>query len=176
MRRPMTLRSLALSIFLFAGALCDCTPAYDSGDRTASITVTISAGTQAVGSTGPASNLVDGASADNNTDSIFFTGGAAAAGAYLRFDFGASVKIVEATWAQSTNASHGVWIWQGCQSAWAGCQDIGTSFTLGGSAPQTQTSLAVNGQGFRYYQLIGVSGTTSSAPWIREITFKRCSC
>ena len=172
----MKLRSIALSIFLFAGALCDCVPAYDSGDRSGSITVTLSAGLQAAGSSGPASNLVDGASADNDTDSIFLTSGGTASGAYFRFDFGSRVRIVEATWSQSTSASHGTWKWQGCQSAWAGCQDIGTSFTLGGTTAQAQTALAVNGQGFRYYQLLGVSGTTSSAPWVREITFKRCGC
>lgn len=140
------------------------------GDRTASVTVTASAGLIA---SGVVSNLVDGATGNNTTDSISFTAGASVSGATLTFDFGASAKrvITEAKWLQSSTASHGTWKWQGSQdgSSWV---DIGSSFTLGGATTQTQTALSTNTQGYRYYRLLGVSGTASGSPFIQEIQFK----
>lgn len=118
---------------------------------------------------GSPSVLVNGI-VDNN----FFFSGSSAAGFTLRFDFGPgqSVVIDEAKWYQSNSTNEAVWQWQGSNdgTTWT---NIGSSFTLGGATPfQTITALSGNTTGYRYYQLLGVSGTTSSSPWLQEIEFK----
>lgn len=152
---------------------CSCSPAYVTGDRTASITVTTTV--PEVGNL--TSEMVDGdlAGVGNAVD---VSGGTVnAAGLYWRFDFGvaSSVKITEAKWYQDTSATHGTWKWQGSNdaSAWT---DIGSTFTLGGSTTQTITTLSGNGSGYRYYRLLGVSGTMSGSPSLLEIEFKQCAC
>lgn len=95
---------------------------------------------------------------------------------YIRFDFGegASKVIEEAIWYQSTGGvgyNHGTWRFQGSNNgtSWT---NIGSTFTLGSSAPQTLTELAGNTTGYRYYQLFCTTGTASSNPNIKEIEFK----
>lgn len=139
-----------------------------TGDRTASITVTTTLNV----ASGTASNLVDGGTGNNTTDSLAVTT-AAAAGVYIRFDFGsgASKVIQEARWKQSSTDSHGTWKWQGSNngSEWF---DIGSSFTFGGATTQTMNQLSGNTTGYRYYQIVGVSGNYSQAPWYQEMEFK----
>ena len=139
------------------------------GDRTASITAFV---TESLLAGGTASNLVDGLFANNYTDSIAFNA-VAVAGLVISFDFGqtAARVITEATWKQSGAQSHGTWKWQGSNDAstWT---DIGSSFTLGGATTQLQTALSVNIFAYRYYRLLGVSGTASAAPYIQEVEFK----
>lgn len=146
-----------------------------SGDRTSIIAVTLTAGLQNATSVGPTSALVNGGFAQNDTDSIYFTNAVAAAGLVIKFDFGAGAGLTklidEAKWYQSTSASHGAWKWQGSNND-SSYTDIGVSFTLGGSTTQTQTQLNGNVTPYRYYQLLGVSGSASSAPWLEEIEFK----
>lgn len=148
-------------------------PAYTNaggqGDRQLSITVTPSAGLIV---TGTANNLVDGLLANTAADAIAF-GAVACAGLFIQFDFapGARKVITEATWKQSGTQGHGTWKWQGSNDA-AAWSDVGTSFTLGGAVSQVQTALSGNDKGFRYYRLLGISGTTSAAPFIQEIDFK----
>lgn len=153
---------------------CACTPNYDSGNRTASITATASVGLLGGGT---ADNLVDGATGLDNNDSIYLNVVSLDGSQFIRFDFGsgASVKIVEATWTQNNTTSLGTWKWQASNDA-SSWTDIGSTFTLGGSTSQTQTSLSSNSSGYRYYRLLSVSGSTSSSPYITEITFKRCNC
>lgn len=140
-----------------------------TGDRTASITVTTSAGLR---SSGTDSNLVDGGTANNATDSLAFAA-VSVSGAFITFDFGpgASKVVQEVTWKQGTTASHGTWKWQAGDDG-TNYIDVGTSFTLGGATTQTQTSMAGNTKGYRYYRLLGVSGTASGAPFIQEVEFK----
>ena len=134
-----------------------------SGNRTSTVTVssTLTPGT------GTVANLVDGSQAFN----LWWSG--SVAGSYIRFDFGAgqSKLITEATFYESSAVSQGVWKWQGSNDAstWT---DIGSSFTLGATAPQTITELSGNTTGYRYYQLLGISGSTSSGPYIQEFEFK----
>jgi hypothetical protein len=159
-----------------AGGTCGCTPAYVTGDRTATITAT----TDLTIGGGTMSNLVDGGTAANSTDAIFFTAGQAVSGKYMRFDFGAaaSVKITEAKWyMESGFSSHGSWKWQGSNDA-SSWTDIGSSFTLEyGVGGQVHTQLSGNASGYRYYQLVGVSGNMSTpAPYNTEIEFKSCNC
>ncbi len=132
-----------------------------TGDRTVMITVTGD-----IPHGGAFSSLVNGA----GTDLWCYD---PVAGKYIRFDFGAGVKkrITEAKWYQDNANTHGTWKWQGSQdaSAWT---DIGVGFTLGGSMTQTLTELSGNAGGYRYYQLLGVSGTANIATYMSEIEFK----
>ena len=143
------------------------------GDRTALIRVTSTDGIWHAGSTGPLANLVDGATGNNPSESVYFNNGQSATGLFIQFDFGrfAAKVITEATWRQSSTSAHGSWKWQGSTdgSTWT---DIGSSFTLGGATVQTHTELASNTTGYRYYRLLGVSGTTSGNPWLQEVEFK----
>ena len=135
-----------------------------TGNRVSLITATNSASTF---TTGTAQNLVNG----TNAHDLYFNT-ATVAGKYLRFDFGSSFPklITEATWIQADTSSHGVWKFQGSNNGtdWT---DIGASFTLGGATTQTITTLSNNGSYYRYYQLLGVSGSSSNSPWLYEIQF-----
>lgn len=139
-----------------------------AGDRTADITVTTSTGLI----TQSPSNLVDGLFGSNNSDSVSFTAGSAA-GAYIRFDFGPEAErvITEVTWKQSGAHSHGVFQWRASNDL-VSYTDIGGTFTLGGATTQIQTTLSGNDEGYRYYELVGVSGTRSVSPYIQEVEFK----
>lgn len=153
---------------------CSCTPAYVTGNRTGSITVT---STLTAGGGSVPSNLVDGAFANNSTDSYAVAVAEAASGKVIKFDFGvgASIKITEAKWYQQDTTSHGSWRWQGSNND-ADWTDIGVAFTLGGATLQTQTQLSGNVTGYRYYRLLGVSGNFSDTPWNQEVEFNQCAC
>ena len=135
------------------------------GDRSASITVTSSVGLFAYGS---ASGLVNGSVYEFTQ---WFSAALSASSHWIKFDFGAPRKITEAKWFQSGAASHGSWKWQGSNDD-SSYTDVGTSFTLGTTTPQTHTSLNGNTVAYRYWKLVGVSGTTSSSPYIYECEFK----
>ncbi len=139
-----------------------------TGDRTASITVTA---TLSYAGGGAPSVMVDGIKA--GATNFYWAGGVAVAGKYLRFDFGAAASklITEAKYYQQTTTSHGVMKWQGSNNGtdWT---DIGGTFTLGGAATQTITTLSGNALGYRYYQMMGVSGNQSNVPWVYEFEFK----
>lgn len=138
------------------------------GDRKATVAVTTSTG---LVKENPL-NLVDGLFGNNGNESVSFFGGSAA-GVYFRFDFGigASRLITEATWKQSGAQSHGTFQWRGSNDL-VDYTDIGSTFTLGGSTSQVQTTLSGNVDGFRYYELVGVSGALNIGPYIQEIEFK----
>ena len=143
-----------------------------TGNRTAIITTTKSIGFS--GGVPQLSILVDGNTTMQN--SCYFTG-ETVAGKYMRFQFGSAKVIDEAKFWQDGGAAynHGVWKWQGSNdgSTWT---DIGSSFTLGPSvstsSPQIITALAGNQTAYTYYQLLGVSGSSNSGPYIREFEFK----
>lgn len=145
------------------------TPSYanagGTGDRRGSITVTVAG---AWANSTPA-NFVDGTLDSTNA----FTNGNNASTYSVTFDFGsgASKVVTEVVWKQSTTATHGTWKLQGSNngSSWT---DVGASFTLGGSTAQTITAPSSNTTGYRYYKLVGVSGTVSGAPWLQEVEFK----
>jgi hypothetical protein len=162
-----TAAASAATIPAYVGGPASYSNSGGTGDRTSLITVTISPTL----TTNTNSNLVDGATGNNTTDSVAFSA-VAVAGLFIQFDFGAGASkvIQEARWRQSGTQTHGSWQWQGSDnaSAWT---DIGASFTLGGATTQLQTSLANNTRGFRYYRLLGVSGTASGGPFIQEVEF-----
>jgi len=144
------------------------TPAYTeaggTGNRTGSITVTVS---NTYGGGSP-SELVDGSYADS-----FWYSAWPASGEWTKWDFGVGVSklITEAKWYQDDPTSHGTWQWQGSNND-ADWTNIGSPFTLGGTTTQTQTELSGNTVGYRYYRQYGISGDWATAPYIREIEFK----
>jgi len=140
-----------------------------TGDRTTSITVTGTGGLFTASFDDP-NTLVNGVIGG---EQLLYFITAPVAGDFITFDFGvgATKRITEAKWYQSTSVSHGTWKWQASDDA-VGWTDIGGSFVLGGSTTQTQTELSGNGVHYRYYRLAGVSGSASENPWLEEIEFK----
>lgn len=132
---------------------------YEYGDRSQSITVDASY------------RLIEGGSAPYLVDGVFgstiFDGVQLYAqdvqGQWIRFDFGAGNKVIvdEATWQFSGSDTHGEWVWQGSNDG-ANFVSVSDSFTLGGSPTQVQSALHDNDQAFRYYRLLGVSGTATT--------------
>ena len=136
-----------------------------SGNRTALITMATT-----MTNHGYITQLIDGI---NVSGTLWWELANPITGLYLRFDFGVGVSklITEAKWYQSAADTQGIWQWQGSSNgtSWS---NIGNTFTLGGSATQTITELSANVTGYRYYQLLGVSGQSSSSPYLYEIEFK----
>lgn len=129
-----------------------------TGNRTSIITVT------AAGFAGTPSILVNG---DLVTNVAWFNNLTV-----LQFEFTGFKKIIdEAKFYQQLTTSHGTWKWQGSNNGttWT---DIGSSFTLGGSTTQTITALAGNTTEYKYYQIVRVSGASSTAPYVYEFEFK----
>lgn len=142
-----------------------------TGNRTAIITVTTDAALG--GSSGVPGKLVDGSFNDSSAGSIWFTAGQS--GKHVTFDFtpsGSRRLIQEAKYYQSLSASHGNWKWQGSDdgSSWT---DLSAAFDWNGAVLGTVIGdLSANVVGYYYYRLTQTSGTTSSAPWMREMEFK----
>lgn len=117
---------------------------------------------------GPFYNSVNG----STTEFTWFFGGTTVSSAtWLKWDFLAPIVIDEATYYQQFAVSEGTWKWQGSNdnSAWT---DIGSSFALGSSVPQVLTTLNGNTTAYRYYRMLGVSGSTNTGPFIQEFEFK----
>lgn len=138
------------------------------GDRTATIAVSASTG---LVHSGVPSNLVNGNTTADTTNSLRLNA-IAVAGHWIEFDFGAGAAkvITEATWAQAVTNAQGTWKWQGSKDR-VTYTDIGASFTLGGSTSQVMATLSGNGTGYRFYRLLGVSGSAVTI-YNQEITFK----
>ena len=114
--------------------------------------------------------LVNGSLAQDDTGGGWFNAGQAVAGKYLRFDMGPGVTKTY-TWAfwvsRQSSGSEGTWKWQGSQdqSSWT---DIGSNFTLGSNEGNYNnwhqlTELSGNTTAYRYYQIVGISGTTNGS-------------
>ncbi len=136
-----------------------------SGDRTTLITPTISG----IALDGDINKLVDGLFATG----LSFHADTPAAGCTIRFDFlGVSKLITETTFYNGAPADHGVWKWQGSNdgSTWT---DLEAGHSLLGSfGGSVDSSLAANIHGYKYYQLLGISGTASASPFLLEMEFK----
>lgn len=152
------------------------TPSYSNtggtGSRQSIITVTSSGLTWNNGSDLPVGDItlmVDGVTGVNNLYNFI----SSVSGNWVLFDFGVGALelITEVKWIQSGTQSHGTHRWQGSNNG-TDFFNIGNSFTLGGATTQTQTELSGNTTGYRYYRLLGVSGTWSNGPYLYEIEFK----
>lgn len=140
-----------------------------SGDRRTLIRVTSAGGLiNDAGDAGFKGQSVNG----NTTENLwFFNNVSLTSSVWIKFDFGGPILIDEAKFYQELTTAQGTWKWQGSldDSSWT---DIGSSFALGGIATQTLTELNGNVTRYRWYRLLGVSGSTSNSPWIREFEFK----
>lgn len=142
-----------------------------TGNRTALITVTAFAvGWSWTG--GANSQLVDGTTTGTNGR---WTGGGAAINGDdgIRFDLGSAQVIDETKIYFDASGNWGTWKWQGSNNAtdWS---DIGSNVNLTSvsTTPTTDTAMAGNQTPFRYYQMIGVSGTTIGSVIFNEFQFK----
>ena len=132
---------------------------YDYGNRSQDIKVTSSY--RLIGS-GRADNLVDGVFGSSATDGVQLRA-VDVQNQWLTFDFGADHKVIvdEVIWQLSGSDLHGKWVWQGSNDG-ASYHSLGDSFTLGGDPTQVQTALKDNEGGYRFYRLLGVSGTATT--------------
>lgn len=112
-------------------------------------------------------DLINGSFANTN----YFSGTALSSSIWLLFDFGTPVLIDEAKWYQDNATGNGTWQWEGSNDN-SSFTNIGSSFTLGGATTQTITALNGNATSYRFYRLLGVSGSTSTGPYTQEIEFK----
>lgn len=111
--------------------------------------------------------LLNGANGSNT----WFTAGALSGSVYLRWDFGSERVVNEAKLYQSSATAQGTWKWQGSDNA-SSWTDIGSSFAIAASATQALTELNGNTTAWRYYQMVGVSGSTNGGPYVYEMEFK----
>jgi hypothetical protein len=146
--------------------------AYTTGDRTATITCTGTAGMAATAEPID-STFVNGIKTTGSSTGWYFAGTSTTAGKYVRFQFSTAQTLVEATCYKDNAGSntYGVWKWQGSNDA-SSWTDIGSSFTLGGGSSFVQTELSGNTTAYTYYQWLGVSGNYNSTHTITEIEFK----
>ena len=152
------------------------TPAYVTGNRASSITLTSNVVVQ--GSTGGAGvqNLING-----NTNSFYFAN-QNVADLHFTFQWTVKQKITEARWYNDEaddSQGQGYWKWQGSNdgTAWT---DIGSSFQLintgmvgGAGGYQELTTLSGNTAGYFYYRMLGVSGTCGTYSNHQELDFKQ---
>jgi hypothetical protein len=148
---------------------CVCTPAFVTGDRRSRII----ASTSFTAGFGTPADWVDGStsaqwyvSADNTPVS----------GQFFKFDFGVGkkIKVTAARVIGNDASSTGTFKWQGSDddSSWI---DIGSNFTFQTSTTQTITTLGGNMTGYRFYRMLGVSGTLRWN-YINEFEFEECEC
>jgi hypothetical protein len=135
-----------------------------TGDRRSIIAVTQSTSLFVAGTV--LANFVDGATANNG----YIPSGSVTSSMWLRWDFGAgcSKLIDEIKFYFELAYNQATWQFQGSNdgSTWT---DIDTPKTISGSA--TVTVALTNTTGYRYYQMLGSSGTVNQT-WWREIEFK----
>lgn len=148
---------------------------WETGDRTARITVTTN-GTKATGaSVGTIDKVLNGVTNTSTNEFVFASG---QSGIHIDFDFGVPTIVSNArSYAQNTSADGAFWKWQGSNDAstWT---DLGPSFrwrlngSAGVGAKLDWPWMGVNRTAYRYYRLTLVTGTTSGSVQVREIEFK----
>ena len=106
---------------------------------------------------------------DYTTQDFYFNIQTVDSSLFLRFDFGSGMVITDYCWLQQNMAAQGVWQWQGSNDA-STWDNIGASFTLG--MDPFSSPLEFNSTAYRYYQIAGVSGVTSSSPYVYQMLFE----
>jgi len=144
------------------------TASYTVGDRTGDTTVTFSGVASPGWMGGTPSQTVNGTKGTSNG---VYINTAAVAGIWIKFEFPGALVVTEATVYQDVASSHGTWKWQGSNndSNWT---DIGASFTHGGLTTNVYTSLLANTTAYKFYRMIGVSGTGDNSAWQTEWEFQ----
>lgn len=117
----------------------------------------------------PGTALIDG-SWPYGYGNLWWSAGATS-GKYITFLFRTPQLITEVVFRQENTATHGTWKWQGSNDGitWT---DVGTTFTLGGAATQTITTMSANVTLYKGYRLLGTAGNMSDSPYIGEFEFK----
>ena len=143
--------------------------AIDSSDRESEITVTSSFTWQFTSSGNTdGEDLVNGVVTNNDAGGGWMPSGDAA-DRWIKFDFGSGKVYTRCQWISiNSSGSEGTWKWQGSNndSDWS---DIGGTFTLGGSdggSNATYTlgnTLSANTTSYRYYRILGISGTVNTS-------------
>ena len=139
----------------------------DTSNRSSEITVTSSFSWEFT-SSGDATGefLVNGDLTNDDTNGWMPSG--SVSGRTVKFDFGTAKTYTKAQYVSiNSSADDGTWKWQGSNndSDWT---DIGSSFTLGGNDPSSNTfydltELSGNTTAYRYYRILGVSGTANTS-------------
>jgi len=139
--------------------------AYATGDLRANTTMTASASLFV----GTLANMLNG---NTSQQSTYLNSATLNGTQWMQWDFGTARPVNEIALFQSPPYSQGVWQAQGSNDAatWA---NIGAAATLGGAAsPAYFTAMNANTAAYRYYRLLSVSGSISSAPWMYQFQFK----
>jgi hypothetical protein len=133
-----------------------------SGDRRSLIIATSSGFVQ-----GDVNNSVNGILSEEDW---YFNTTALSNGVWIQWDFGNPVVVDGAMFYQQDSTVQGTWQWQGSNdgSSWTA---LGNTFSLGGTPTQTITEPNGNVAPYRFYRIAGVSGSTSSGPWVYEFEF-----
>jgi len=138
---------------------------YETGDRTSSygtIDATVSMGA------GSNSNMIDGGTTMNNSDSVQFST-EAASGLKIWIDLGSGNSKIwtGAKWTHEANSlTHGTWKYQGSNNNtdWT---DLSSNFILNNNTTTTETTWS-NTTAYRYIRMLGVSGNIAGSPWMQE--------
>jgi|CXWL01.1.fsa_nt_gi hypothetical protein len=151
------------NVALYGAGGCSCTPVDLTGDRTASITVT----SDIVWDAGTNSNLVDGATGQNSTDSVDVPALFADAN-YIDFQFASNTLINEVTWRAGGTFDFGNW-----KMTLGG--ETSNTFAVAGTA---STVIAITGLtlGGTNARLVKVGLFAGSNTWLQEIEFQQCTC
>ncbi len=136
--------------------------AISQGNRTSTITVS----TTNITNFGTIANIVDG----TNGNSYYWNDATGNGTAHIKFDFGsgASWIIDEFMWNQDIVTTHGVWRMEVSNDD-VNWTQAGSDFTLSPGINQPGNPSNIAG---RYVRLRHMSGSRSSAPYLREIRFR----
>lgn len=140
-----------------------------SGDRDGLVTVT-DVTNNVCGQQEPWTNIFIDGITSGQTDNWLL--GGAVSGKILRFDFGSAHVIDEIKYYQGGSDNNGLWQWQGSNTEGSGYTNIGSPAALGGAATVTITALSGNTTAYRYYQMVGSSGSADGSSYGYEFEFK----
>lgn len=132
-----------------------------SGDRTATITVSKSAGADI---RGPLSRFVGLGASNTYFENV-------PNGEWLKFDFGAAKVIDELKYYQQLAVSQGTWQLEGSNddSTWT---TVGTPFEIIGTTFVSVGAFSSNTNSYRYYRIKKTAGTVNRSPWAYQFEFK----
>jgi hypothetical protein len=132
-----------------------------SGDRTATIPVSKSAGADI---RGPLSRFVGVGASNTYFENV-------PNGEWLKFDFGTAKVINELKYYQQLAVSQGTWQLEGSNndSTWTA---IGSPFEITGTTFVSGSAFNSNTTSYRYYRIKKTAGTVNRSPWAYQFEFK----
>jgi hypothetical protein len=132
-----------------------------SGDRTATIPVSKSAGADI---RGPLSRFVGVGASNTYFENV-------PNGEWLKFDFGSAKIINELKYYQQLAVSQGTWQLEGSNddSTWTA---VGSPFEITGTTFVSGAAFSSNTNSYRYYRIKKTAGTVNRSPWAYQFEFK----